>query len=320
MKIPIKIKAFLWLINSRKDLEIYKLPPERARKRSKKLVTKLDSFLDYKAIPMSSVKDQVIEGRSGQFPIRIYQAEDKKDLPVILYFHGGGFVINDIDSHDKICRRIARDNQAIVISVGYRLAPEFKFPTAVHDSYDALLWTVKNKEVHQGDTNRIVVMGDSAGGNLAAAICLMSKALKGPEIAYQVLIYPCTDGRLQSASIEKYGENYLLTKKIMEWFINLYKSKDEDIYDPYMSMLLAEDLSNLPPAFVCTAEYDPLKDEGYAYAERLREAGNEVIYKDYPGMIHGFIGMPKLSKHILVAYQDIQNALLKVQINKTTNV
>ena len=309
MTIPIKIRILLWLINNDKGPKIYEVSAPQARKGSAKKVQKLRTFLDYAPIQLFKVSDRNIRVRNGEIPIRIYQATDAENLPVIMFFHGGGFVLSDINSHDMVCRRIARDNKAVVISVDYRLAPEYKFPIPLHDCYDATVWASQNAAIHKGDVSRLTVMGDSAGGNLSAAVCLMARDLGGPKIKYQVLIYPCTDGSLSSDSINKYGEGYFLTKKMMVWFIEHYKSKEEDIYSPYMSPLLAKDLTNLPPAFVFTAEYDPLKDEGRQYAERLKAAGNRVIYKDYGGLIHGFINMPKMSKHILTVYDGIRDVL-----------
>jgi len=312
MKIPIKIRLLLWLVNRDKSLQIHEMAAPKARASSEKKRAEVERFLDYPAVPLFNVFNKNISVRDAEIPIRIYQPVDEENLPLIMYFHGGGFVLRGIDSHDKACRRIARDNNAVVISVGYRLAPEYKFPVPVHDCYDATVWASENADVHKGDVSRMVVMGDSAGGSLATAVCLMSRDLNGPKIIYQVLIYPCTDGTLSSASIDEYGKGYLLTRKMMEWFMDHYKSQEEDLYSPYLSMLLADDLSNQPPAFIFTAEYDPLKDEGRKYAERLKEAGNEVIYKDYGGLIHGFINMPKLSKRIPGVYDDIRQVLEKV--------
>lgn len=315
MTIPIKIRILLWLINKDKSPKIYEVSASQARKGTDKKLQKIEKFLDYAPIPLFKVFDRNIPVRNGEIPIRIYQPTNEENLPVIMFFHGGGFVLNDINSHDKVCRRIARDNKAVVISVDYRLAPEYKFPIPLHDCYDATVWASENAAIHKGDVSRLVVMGDSAGGNLSAAVCLMSRDLGGPKIKYQVLIYPCTDGTMSSNSINECGEGYFLTKKMMEWFTEQYKSKDEDIYSPYMSPLLAKDVSNLPPAFVFTAEYDPLKDEGRKYAERLKTAGNRVIFKDYGGLIHGFVNMPKMSKHILTVYEDIRHVLAD-ELNK----
>lgn len=312
MKIPWKIRALLGYLSLQRRMKIYEMTPEEARQAASNISGAAEFFIEYPAIPLAHVFDQRIIGRNGEIPIRIYQASAQKDRPLILYFHGGGFVLNGLDSHDKICRRVARDNQAVLISVDYRLAPEHKFPAAVYDAYDAVLWAAENELIHGGDSSKLIVMGDSAGANLATVSCILSRDLNGPEILHQVLIYPCTDGTLSLPSIDTYGEGYLLSKKIMIWFMEHYKSKEEDIHDPLMSPLFTENLSNLPSAFICTAEYDPLKDDGRQYAEQLKAAGNQVLFKDYGGMIHGFIGMPKLSKKILQVYQDIQSNIAQV--------
>ncbi|PSR12126.1 MAG: alpha/beta hydrolase [Bacteroidetes bacterium] len=311
MKIPLKIRLLLWLINRDATLQIHQMSAPQARQVTEKKKARIEKFLDYAPLPLHRVFDLAIPGRDSQIPVRIYQPTAEKNLPLIVYFHGGGFVLPGVDSHDKVCRRIAHDNQAVVLSVEYRLAPEFKFPIPVHDSYDATVWAAENAALHHGDPTRLVVMGDSAGGNLATAVCLLARDLQGPKIACQVLIYPCTDATMGSDSITTYGAGYLLTHASMKWFVGHYKATDKDLYSPYMSMLLADDVTNLPPAFVFTAEYDPLKDEGRQYAEKLRAAGNEVLYKDYGGLIHGFMNMPKMSPHILGAYADIRAVLAK---------
>jgi len=299
----------LWYLNNNKGIKIYEMTPEQARQSAGKLSEKMEIFYEYPAIKMSKVSDLNINGRNGVIPIRIYQASSDHQLPVIVYFHGGGFVFNDIESHDKICRRIARDNNAVVVSVEYRLAPEHKFPKGLHDAYDATVWVSENAESFNGDSKKLIVMGDSAGGNLATVVCQMARDLKGPDIFYQVLIYPCTDATLNSPSINKFATGFLLEKKMITWFTQHYISKPEDIYNPLMSPIFAEDFSNLPSAFILTGACDPLKDEAIKYAKLLQDAGNQVIHKDYDGLIHGFLGLPRLSKKILVAYQDIQEIL-----------
>ncbi|MEE9374111.1 MAG: alpha/beta hydrolase [Saprospiraceae bacterium] len=313
MKIPIKMRAMLWLANQKKGSEIHEMSVEQARFSSKTTLDKVAYFFDGPAIPLHQVTDKEIEGRNGLIPIRIYQPIAPNNLPVIMYFHGGGFVMRSIQSHDKVCRRIASQNECIVISVDYRLAPEYKFPMGLHDCYDATVWSVHNATIHKGDPSNLILMGDSAGGNLATAVAMMSRDHNDPKISYQVLIYPCTDGTLSQPSIDTCGEHYYLTKKMMIWFLGHYISKDDDIYSPYLSMMLANDLSNLPPAYILTAEYDPLKDEGKRYADSLRDAGNDVTFKEYGGMIHGFLNMPKMSKYVSIAYSDINRQLSKIK-------
>lgn len=312
MGLPLKIRLLLWYINKDETLQFQNFTAAEVRENTERKKSGFNRFLVYEPVELFHVFNQRIAVRDAEIMVRIYQPTAAENLPIIMYFHGGGFVLSSIDSHDNTCRRIARDNKCIVISVDYRLAPEHKFPIPVHDCYDATVWASENAGIHKGDPSRLVVMGDSAGGSLSAAVSLMARDLSGPDIIYQILIYPCTDGTLSCASVDKYGKGYLLTKDMMQWFVNHYQSKKEDLQSPYLSMMLAEDLSNLPPAFVFTAEYDPLKDEGRKYAERMKAAGNDVIYKDYAGLIHGFITMPKLSKRILGVFDDIQYVLSKV--------
>jgi len=312
MKIPFKISLLLWLINRDRNFQLHRFSPTKARAINGSKGKSIERFMDEPAMDMHSVVDREIPGRDGPIPIRIYQSVKGENLPVIMYYHGGGFVISSIETHDKICRRLARDSEAIVISVEYRLAPEHKYPAAVHDCYDATTWASEHASELHGDPTKLVVMGDSAGGNLAAVVSMMARDLRGPKIAQQVLIYPVTDGTMSSPSIDKNGMGYLLTKDLMKWFVNHYKRSDKDLHEPYFSPLLAKDLSNLPPAYVMTAEYDPLLDEGKLYADRLKEAGNKVVYKNYEGMIHAFISMPKMSKIIIEAYDDIKNEINKV--------
>lgn len=316
MNIPIKIKLLLWYLNRSKGIRIYEMSPENARRSAGKLNELAEFFIEYKPVPIPKITDKKIDGRNGSIPIRIYHPNPEKKLATIVYFHGGGFVFNGIESHDKICRRIARDNQAVVVSVDYRLAPEHKFPKGLHDAYDATVWVAENAASFNGDPTKLILMGDSAGGNLATVVSLMSKKLNGPNIFYQVLIYPCTDATLSYPSIEQLKKGFLLEKKMIHWFVDHYISNPEDFYNPLVSPVFEKDLSNLPPALVITAEYDPLKDEGKAYADLLKEAGNQVIYKNYDGLIHSFIGLPRLSKKILLVYQDIQKILEKALKDK----
>ncbi|PGV52311.1 esterase [Bacillus sp. AFS037270] len=210
----------------------------------------------------------------------------------MVYYHGGGWVIGNLDTVEVPCRMLANRSSCVVVSVDYRLAPEHKFPAAADDSYAAAKWVVENAAFIQVDPNRIAVGGDSAGGNLAAVVAKMARDKKEIRLAYQMLIYPVTNHSYATESYTENADGYLLTKDSMIWFWNHYLRNEEDGKNPYASPLQANDLSGLPPALVLTGEFDPLRDEGEAYAERLREAGVQVEETRYDGMIHGYFWMP----------------------------
>ncbi len=239
--------------------------------------------------------------QGGDLALRYYRpigtSLDEK-LPVFVYFHGGGWVVGNLDTHDVVARQIANTSGFAVLSVDYRLSPETKFPGAVEDAMAAVEWAAAGGDGHKYglaiDPTRIVVGGDSAGGNLAAVVCLLARDKGGPKIAQQTLIYPVTDFHRRHPSHKKYAEGHLLTSAGQDWFAGHYLRSDADKDDWRASPLLAEDLSGLPPAIVITAEFDPLHDEGKAYADRLSAAGVPVSYHSYDGMLHGYIGMGKL--------------------------
>ncbi|MEZ4886256.1 MAG: alpha/beta hydrolase [Chitinophagales bacterium] len=309
---PLKIRLLLWWLRFTEKTPVYEMPAATARKVSREAFESAKKIIEYPPIDLFAVKNQTVKARDGfDIPIRIYQPIDADNLPLIVFYHGGGFVLRDIDSHDGACRRLARDNQAVVVSVDYRLAPEYKFPIPHQDCYDATVWASENAASIHADAKRLVVMGDSAGGNLATVVAQIARD-EGPAICYQVLIYPTTDARMNHPSINEFSEGYLLTKPLMKWFLNHYKSKDEDIYNPLMSPLLCRDLTNMPPTFIITAEFDPLKDEGIAYAHRLKQAGVEVKHSDYEGLIHAFFNMPRLHKSCLRAFEEIKEVLQPV--------
>ena len=215
-------------------------------------------------------------------------------LPALVYFHGGGWVIGDLDTHDGVCRLIANAAQCAVISVDYRLAPEHKFPAAVDDAWAATRWIVGHAGQLAIDPTRVAVGGDSAGGNLAAVVALMARDAGGPTLALQVLQYPVTDLSAETRSYQDFAEGYTLTRTGMRWFKAHYLDKPEDARDWRVSPLLAPSLAGVAPALIVTAGFDPLRDEGTAYAERLRDAGVTVDYVCYGGMLHGFTPMGKL--------------------------
>jgi acetyl esterase len=254
--------------------------------------------------PLAKVELRRIPGPSGEIPLRIYTPEGTGPFPGIVYFHGGGWVIGTLDTHDGVCRQLAKRSGAVVVSVDYRLAPEHKFPAAPEDCYAATLWVAENAAKIGADARRLAVGGDSAGGNLAAVVSLMARDRAQPKIAFQLLIYPVTDYSYDTASYRENADGYLLTKDSMVWFWNHYLRSAGDGAQPYASPLRARDLKGLPPAMVVTTEFDPLRDEGEAYAERLRQAGVPVKLKRYDGLIHGFFMMTGFFPHALQAVDE----------------
>ena len=242
-------------------------------------------------IPLAEIVNTVAPGPAGDIPVRIYRASLEASQPVIVYFHGGGFVVGNLESHDGTCRRLCSAIGCTVISVDYRLAPEALYPAAVDDSYAATQWTADNAAALKIDPKRIAVAGDSAGGNLAAVVAIAARDKGGPAICHQLLTYPVTDMAFRSESYVTNGEGYFLTRSMMEWFGVQYVPEGHDVEDPLLSPLYAKDLSNLPPATVITAEFDPLRDEGEAYAKRLQAAGVPTKLIRYDGVFHGFFSM-----------------------------
>jgi acetyl esterase len=240
---------------------------------------------------VSKVEDREIPGPLGAIPIRIYTPTGNGPFPILVFFHGGGWVIGDINSHDALCRSLTNAVGCVTVSVDYRLAPEHKFPAAPEDCYAATRWVAANAASFNGDPQRIAVGGDSAGGNLAAVVPLMIRERGGPILVYQLMIYPATDYFPDNASMRENANDYFLTVDDMHWFMNHYLTSEDDAKNPYLSPIKAKDLKGLPPAKVITAEFDPLRDEGEMYAARLKEAGVPVVVKRYDGMIHGFFSM-----------------------------
>jgi acetyl esterase len=241
--------------------------------------------------PVAIVEDRTAPGPAGEIPVRLYTPAINGPLPVFVYLHGGGWVIGGIESSDGLCRTLCNAARCIVISVDYRLAPEHPFPAAVEDSYHAVLWAWENASSFGGDATRVAVGGDSAGGNLAAVVTLIARDRGQPALKYQLLLYPVADAAYDTPSYSQNAEGYFLTRDAMQWFWNHYIGKEADPGNPLVSPLRALSFKGLPPALVITAEYDPLRDEGEAYAERLRTAGVPVQLTRYDGMIHGFFMM-----------------------------
>jgi acetyl esterase len=246
---------------------------------------------------IGSVRNVSAQASHGLIPLRVYRpagVPDSTRLPAYVYFHGGGWVIGDVNTHDVLCRQLTAASGASVISVDYRLAPEHKFPAAADDAWAATKWVVAHADELGLDASRLAVGGDSAGGNLAAVVALMARDAGGPAIKLQVLIYPVTDMMRETRSYSDFAEGYMLTRDSMRWFFAQYLTSSDDVRDWRASPLRAPSLANLPPALIVTAGFDPLRDEGEIYAGRLRDAGNMVDYVCYGGMVHGFLGMGKL--------------------------
>lgn len=247
--------------------------------------------------PLEKVTDSTIPSSAGDIPIRIYYPNNQQNLPALIWFHGGGWVIGDLDTTDDNCRNLAKGAGIIVVSVDYRLAPEHKYPAAFDDAYFATKWVQNNGTELGIDPRNIAVGGDSAGGNLAAAVSLKAKQEEGTKINCQLLVYPVTDvSNFKRLSHTNFKEGYLLSVQDMDYFRSAYATKEGDYFLPYFSPLLAADHSKLPPAFILTAGFDPLKSEGKAYADKLKEAGTEVTYKNYEGTIHAFFGKSKFKQ------------------------
>lgn len=259
--------------------------------------------------PVESVADRTIPGPGGDIPIRVYTPKGALPFPVLVFFHGGGWVICDLETHDGVCRALTNAAGCVVVSVDYRLAPEHKFPAAVDDAFAATEWVAANASAIGADASRIAVAGDSAGGNLAAVVSQIAKGRGGPHLAFQLMIYPVTDHNFDTASYIENADGYFLTKDGMKWFWDHYLPSEEAGQDPQASPLRANDLSGLPPALIITAEFDPLRDEGEAYAARLAEAGVPAKNTRYDGMIHGFFSMAALLPQARQAIDEAATAL-----------
>ena len=240
-------------------------------------------------VPSTEVVHEIRDVQAGSIPCRLYRPSAKTDLGLLVFFHGGGWVIGDLNSHDGVCRSLANKSGHAVLSVDYRLAPEHKFPAAFDDCVAAVKWAFENAKSLGIDNSRMAVGGDSAGGNLAAAVALAEVV----PLKFQMLIYPAVDMRMESPSINENANAPILTKAVMSWFVAHYMSSDTDRTNINASPMLASDelLKKMPPAIVITAQYDPLRDEGEAYGKRLVENGISTTITRYNGAFHGFFNM-----------------------------
>ena len=262
--------------------------------------------------PVGKVVNQTIPGPAGDIPVRIYWPEGDGPFPGVAFFHGGGWVICDLDTHDGVCRMLTNKSNAVVMSVDYRLAPEAKFPAAADDCYAATKWFAENAASLNVDPARIAVAGDSAGGNLSAVVALMARDNGGPDLAFQLMVYPVTDFSFDTPSYAENGDKeFVLSTDSMKYFWQHYLEREEDGKNPYASPLQSKDLSNLPPALVITAELDPLRDEGEEYGKALQAAGIPTQISRYDGVFHGFFSMAAMIDKAKAANDEAAAALRK---------
>jgi acetyl esterase len=292
MPLDVQTRAFLGNLAAAAGPALCELPVETAREALKQL----SASADIRPPEVAVVENRILQGPGGEIPIRVYQPADARDgagLPMLLLYHGGGFALGDLDSHDTMARYYCAYAGAMVLSVHYRRSPEHKFPAAVEDCYAALEWAARQGAGIGGDPARIAVTGDSAGGNLSAAVCLAARDRRGPRVAFQALVYPATDFSAEADYLSRRefgGGEYLLSQQDIRWLSGMYfTDQGREGRDALASPLLAEDLSGLPPALIITAGFDPLRDEGRLYAERLAAAGVAAEYCCFEDTIHGFL-------------------------------
>ncbi|MFB6071599.1 MAG: alpha/beta hydrolase [Halobacterium sp.] len=267
--------------------DVHELPPEEARALREEFFANADPITD-----VGSVEDRTVPGPDGEIPVRVYAPDSDGPHPVVAFFHGGGFVLGDLDSHDAPCRVLASDADVVVVSVDYRRAPEHPFPAPVEDSYAVTEWLAANAGEVGGDPGRLAVAGDSAGGNLAAVVALAARDRDGPAVTHQALVYPVVDyrDRHYPSRVEN-AEGYFLTADSMAYFEDHYVPSWVHRPNPYLSPLAADSHADLPPATVVTCGFDPLRDEGVAYAEALESAGVSVSHHHFDDLIHGVMSM-----------------------------
>jgi acetyl esterase len=261
---------------------------------------------------VASAEDRTVPGPAGPIPVRIYTPTGgAAPRPALVYLHGGGWVLGDLAMVDAICRAVANRAECVVVSVDYRMAPEHKFPAPLDDCFAVVTWVAEHAAEIGADADRLAVGGDSAGGNLSAAVALRARDEGGPALRLQLLVYPVTDHSFDTVSYKENSEGYLLTKDMMVWFWDHYLANPSDGDNPLASPLRAKDLAGLPPAHVFTAEFDPLRDEGEAFAARLVGAGVAVSHTRYDGQIHGFWTMLAVMPAATTAADEASAALRK---------
>jgi acetyl esterase len=299
MPVNSQIQGLLDLIASKNLPPHYLLAPPEARV----AMEKARAVFRGPEVPLARIEPLSIPGAAGAIPARLYASSAARELPMLVYFHGGGWVIGSLDTHDDLCRRLARESGSLVISVDYRMAPEHKFPASVDDAFAATKWIAAHAKPLGGDPQRLAVGGDSAGGNLAAVVALLARDAMlagqgGPALRFQLLIYPVVGKDFTLPSMRAYGDGLLLTATGMHWFWNHYLSLPAQARDLRACPILAPSLKGLPRAHIVLAEYDVLRDEGEEYGRLLNQAGVPVEVVCYDGMIHGFAAMTVVERAV----------------------
>jgi acetyl esterase len=287
MTLDTHVKAFLDVLAAANRPKVWEVTPAEARN----MALAFAEIVEAKGVPIGKVENGTLPGPAGAISFRVYTpVASAGQLAGIVYFHGGGWVFCNLDTHDAMCRTLANESGCRIVSIDYRLAPEHKFPAAVDDAYAATQWVAAHASELGIDRDRLAVAGDSAGGNLAAVVCQLAKS-SGPKIALEVLFCPATDVTADTQSRREFAEGYLLEERAMQWLVAQYLPTDSDPRDTRISPLQAADFSGLPPAHIHTAAFDPLRDSGKAYADALERAGVKVNYTCHEGMIHHFYAM-----------------------------
>jgi acetyl esterase len=304
------VQALLDQLSANPAPKLWELPVADGRA----LYLAMSQMLEPQGVPIGKVENMTVPGPAGPIPVRLYTPMGGGTMrPAIVFYHGGGWVIGSLETHDALCRQLANESGCKVVAVDYRLAPEHKAPAAFDDAFAVAQWVETNAPSLEIDANRLAVAGDSAGGNLAAAVSIAAKHKGAPKISYQLLIYPTLQMRPNTQSMKDFAEGYFLERKTMDWFYDQYLPSEADINDPRYSPLAASDLAGVPRAYIVTAGFDPLKDEGKAFADKLNRAGVAAVYVNYDGMIHGFFNMsaavPSAKQAISAAASAVKEAL-----------
>ena len=288
MSVLPSVQALIDFVEAHPQPPLSETTPVESRERLRRITT----IFGGPTVKVGHVQERTIPGPAGEIPLRIYTPQGSGPFATVIYFHGGGWVQGDLETHDRFCRMLCDEAAVVVTAVDYRLAPEHPFPAGAEDCYAATAWSAAHARAINIDASRMAVMGDSAGGNLAAAVALMARDRNGPALRLQVPLFPVTDYNFETTSYSANAAGYLLEKVSMEWYWGHYVRDEAEGKTPYASPLRAAELSDVAPAHIVTAEFDPLLDEGEAYADRLDAAGVLVSRKCYAGQVHFFTHLP----------------------------